>query len=153
MHQDKIIDLEIGGHDVATTEDHPFWNHTDGEWQTASALDAGDLVLTADGATLTVDGMAWGSERTTTAYNVTVDDIHTYFVAVGDEPVLVHNVCFDDVVTTSHGRQRLAEAGFDDLSVDLLRASDTVSEQADGALVHVAQSGPDAFDFIVIGEG
>jgi len=152
VHQDMIIDLEIDGHDVATTEDHPFWNDTDGEWQRADALDRGDLLVTAGGATLIVDGMDWGSARTTTAYNLTVDGVHTYFVAVGDEPVLVHNVCFDDVVTTSHGRQRLAEAGFDDLSVDLLRASDTVYEQADGALVHVAQSGPDAFDFIVIGE-
>jgi hypothetical protein len=30
VHQDTIVDLEIDGHDVATTEDHPFWNHTDG---------------------------------------------------------------------------------------------------------------------------
>jgi len=93
VHQDTIVDLEIDGHDVATTEDHPFWNHTDSEWQRADALDLGDLVLTADGATLTVDGMDWGSARTTTAYNLTVDDIHTYYVQVSDEPVLVHNVC------------------------------------------------------------
>ncbi len=93
VHQDTIIDLEIDGHDVATTQDHPFWNHTDSEWQAASTLDVGDLVLTADGATPTVDGLDWGSARTTTAYNLTVDDIHTYFVEVGGEPVLVHNVC------------------------------------------------------------
>jgi hypothetical protein len=33
----------------------------------------------------------WGSVRTATAYNLSVDDIHTYFVAVGDNEVLVHN--------------------------------------------------------------
>jgi hypothetical protein len=93
VHQDTIIDLEIDGHDVATTEDHPFWNHTDQEWQAASALDVGDLVLTSGGATLTVDGLDWGSARTTTAYNLTVDDIHTYYVLVGDDEVLVHNIC------------------------------------------------------------
>lgn len=95
VHQDTLVDLEIDGHDVATTEDHhPFWNATDREWQRTDALDPGDLVLTADGATLTVDGIDWGSERTTTAYNLTVNDIHTYFVLVDDDAVLVHNTCW-----------------------------------------------------------
>jgi hypothetical protein len=94
VHQDTIIDLEIEGYDVATTEDHPFWNPTDTEWQRADALDPGDLVLTADGATLTVDGIDWASARTTLAYNLTVDDVHTYFVQIGEEPVLVHNTCW-----------------------------------------------------------
>lgn len=91
VHQDTIIDLGIDGHDVATTEDHPFWNHTDGEWQRADALDIGDLVVTADGGLLSVDGIDWRSARTTTAYNLTVDGIHTYFVEVGTDEVLVHN--------------------------------------------------------------
>jgi hypothetical protein len=91
VHQDTIVDLEVDGHDVATTEDHPFWNHTDGQWQRADVLDPGDLLLTADGTTLTVGGLDWGSVRTATAYNLSVDDIHTYFVAVGDNEVLVHN--------------------------------------------------------------
>ena len=93
VHHDTIIDLEIDGIDIATTPDHPFWNATDFEWQRADALDSGDLVLAADGDTLTVAGMDWASVRTTTAYNLTVDDIHTYFVAAGSEHVLVHNSC------------------------------------------------------------
>lgn len=107
VHQDTIIDLTIGGHDVATTEDHPFWNHTDAEWQAVAALDVGDLVLTANGATLTVDSIDWGSARTTTSYNLTVDDIHTYYVEVGGEEVLVHNVC----EWTTRSRLRAAGPG------------------------------------------
>lgn len=92
IHRDQIADLELeDGSSVATTEDHPFWNATDAEWQRADALDPGDLLLSADGDLLAVGGMVAASTRTTTAYNLTVDDIHTYFVVVGDEPVLVHN--------------------------------------------------------------
>ncbi len=93
IHQDTLVDLQIDGADVATTEDHPFWNESDGEWQRADALDTGDLVVSADGELLEVDGLDWGSTRTTTAYNLTVDGIHTYYVAVGDDEVLVHNTC------------------------------------------------------------
>ena len=93
VHEDIIVDLEIDGHDLATTEDHPLGKHTDGEWQRADALGSGDLVVTADGATLTVEGIDWQSARTTTAYNLTVDDIHTYFVEVGGDEILVHNTC------------------------------------------------------------
>ena len=92
VHQDTLVDLEIGGAVVATTEDHPFWNETEQRWQRADALDAGDLVLTADGGRRQVG--QFGSEpRFSTAYNLTVDDIHTCFVQAGDEEVLVHNTC------------------------------------------------------------
>jgi len=102
VHQDTILDLEINGHDVATTEDHPFWNHTDGEWQRADTLASSDLVLTAEGGLLSVDGIDWSSARTTTAYNLTVDGIHTYFVEVGEEAVLVHNSCGEHVPSPKH---------------------------------------------------
>jgi len=107
VHQDMIIDLEIDGHDVATTEDHQFWNHTDKVWQRADTVDPGDLVLTAGGAMLTVDAMDWGSARTTTAYGLTVGDIHTCYVLVGDDAVLVHNTNRCDWAT----RARLRSAG------------------------------------------
>lgn len=93
VHEDTIVSLEIDGHDVATTVDHPFWNATDSEWQRADALDTGDLLLAADGHLVGVGDIDFGSARTTTAYNLTIDDIHTYFVAAGDEEVLVHNTC------------------------------------------------------------
>jgi RHS repeat-associated protein len=94
VHQDDLIDLEIGGARVATTEDHPFWNETDRRWERADSLDQGDLVLMADGGRTAVGRMA-ATSRSATAYNLTVDEIHTYFVSVGSKPVLVHNTCGD----------------------------------------------------------
>jgi RHS repeat-associated protein len=92
IHQDQLADLKLAdGTEITTTEDHPFWNHTDQQWQQAQHLDRGDLLLTPGGARVAAEGllartMAWGM-----AYNLTVDDIHTYYVLAGDTPVLVHN--------------------------------------------------------------
>lgn len=81
---------------MTTTWDHPFWNDTDGEWQRAADLDSGDVVLTADGGSLVVGGVDWSTTGWGGAYNLTVDETHTYFVGVGDAEALVHNTGLDD---------------------------------------------------------
>jgi len=53
--------------------------------------------------------MDWGSARTTTAYNLTVGDIHTYYVLVGDDAALVHNN--DTCGWTRRARLRAAGRG------------------------------------------
>jgi hypothetical protein len=82
-HEDTVVDLEIDGDLVTTTEDHPFWNATDSGWQQAQDLDAGELVRTADGQLVQVGGIRLRTARATVAFNLTVDGIHTYFVGVG----------------------------------------------------------------------
>jgi hypothetical protein len=42
VHEDQLVDLEVDGGMVRTTEDHPFWNASDQQWQRADTLDAGD---------------------------------------------------------------------------------------------------------------
>ncbi|MFI7064660.1 polymorphic toxin-type HINT domain-containing protein [Kribbella sp. NPDC050124] len=91
VHEDTVVNLEFHGTAITTTEDHPFWNATDGEFQRADELDRGDQLLAADGRTVRVGGIHPGSQRAATAYNLTVDDIHTYYVLAGKTPVLVHN--------------------------------------------------------------
>jgi hypothetical protein len=81
----------VDGGVLTTTEDHPFWNATDREFQRADQLDAGDQLLSDGGRLIRVIGMRPSSQRVATAYNLTVDDIHTYYVLAGDTPVLVHN--------------------------------------------------------------
>jgi RHS repeat-associated protein len=93
VHADSMLELDLGGGSVTTTEDHPFWNATDQAWEQAQQLDAGDRVLTADGELVEVGGLDWSTTFTGTAYNFTVDDIHTYFIAAGDHEILVHNTC------------------------------------------------------------
>ncbi len=93
VHEDTVYDLSLGGEEVVTTEDHPFWNDTDRQWQRADELDAGDRVLAADGDLVVVDGFDPGSARIARAYNLAVDELNTFHVAVGNEDILVHNVC------------------------------------------------------------
>ncbi|WP_117211544.1 RHS repeat-associated core domain-containing protein [Allorhizocola rhizosphaerae] len=91
VHNDELVDLRVGGSVVTTTDDHPFWNATDKQWQGAGELGHGEHLLAADGTLIPVGGLIAGTERLGAAYNLTVAGIHTYFVLVGDTPVLVHN--------------------------------------------------------------
>ena len=40
-----------------------------------------------------VDGLDWSTRDGSIAYNVTVAELHSYFVVVGAEEALVHNTC------------------------------------------------------------
>ena len=92
-HEDTLVDLEVGGERVTTTADHPFWSETAQGWRTAATLAGGDRLLTASGASARVDGLTSVSPRRARAYNLTVAGLHSYFVSVGDQHVLVHNTC------------------------------------------------------------
>ncbi len=92
-HDDWLLDLELeDGSEIRTTEDHRYWNETDQAWQESQDLDPGDLLLTSDGGTIAVDGLDWTTVEWGPAYDLTVDDLHTYYVSSdsGDE-VLAHN--------------------------------------------------------------
>ncbi|HWH01370.1 MAG TPA: Hint domain-containing protein, partial [Pilimelia sp.] len=92
VHLDQLGRLHLAdGRSIVTTEDHPFWNETDQQWQRADALDAGDLLLAADASTVRVGGFSRAAMRMRPAHNLTVQDLHTYYVVAENTPVLVHN--------------------------------------------------------------
>ncbi|MCC2319268.1 polymorphic toxin-type HINT domain-containing protein [Cellulomonas chengniuliangii] len=93
VHIDDLVDLEVDGEVIETTEDHPFWNATDQAFQRADELDAGDRLVAADGQLVTVLTMRPIEDGLTLAFNLAVDDIHTYHVLAGETSVLVHNNC------------------------------------------------------------
>lgn len=90
-HRDDLITLQVGGSLIETTEDHPFWNSTDQQWQRADELDGGDMLLTSEGLSAEVDSVGSWLAFDAGAYNLTVDGLHTYYVLAGATPVLVHN--------------------------------------------------------------
>ncbi|MEU9038059.1 polymorphic toxin-type HINT domain-containing protein [Streptomyces sp. NPDC048352] len=75
---------------ITSTYHHPYWSDSRAQWVDAGELVPGDQLRQPDGTTLTV-----GSVRTypydVTTHNLTVKDLHTYYVLAGATPVLVHN--------------------------------------------------------------
>ncbi|MFF3333828.1 polymorphic toxin-type HINT domain-containing protein [Streptomyces sp. NPDC002888] len=97
---------------VHTTANHPFWNDSAHAWQRAGELRRGSVLVTDTGRHLRVERTA---ERLDTArmYNLTVEDLHSYYVLAGEAPVLVHN-CDGVVDWVTEGRRMGAAQDFED---------------------------------------
>ncbi len=80
--------IVAAGQQIVATDRHPSYTANTGEWTDAANLQQGDQLVGADGSLQTVSALI-DADHTTTVYNLTVDDIHTYYA--GDAPVLVHN--------------------------------------------------------------
>ncbi|WP_405613615.1 RHS repeat-associated core domain-containing protein [Streptomyces sp. NBC_01508] len=75
---------------LVSTTTHPFWVESEREWIEAGDLKPGMTLRTPDGDTATVEATRDFDQRQRT-HDLTVSDIHTYYVLAGATPVLVHN--------------------------------------------------------------
>ncbi|WP_405701861.1 polymorphic toxin-type HINT domain-containing protein [Streptomyces sp. NBC_01383] len=91
-HFNKLsIATPDGIEQLTATEEHPFWSPSQNTWVPTRDLKSGMSLLTAEGATVVVtDNHAYTKQHVRT-YNLTIDDLHTYYVLAGRTPVLVHN--------------------------------------------------------------
>ncbi|WP_435600530.1 polymorphic toxin-type HINT domain-containing protein [Streptomyces sp. C10-9-1] len=87
---DITLDAAVGGGSLTATDHHPFWTQNHGRWTDAGDLNAGDVLRTPDGAGVRIQ-QAEHWKTLQPAYNLTVNDLHTYYVLAGATPVLVHN--------------------------------------------------------------
>ncbi|MFH9355360.1 polymorphic toxin-type HINT domain-containing protein [Kitasatospora sp. NPDC017646] len=90
------LQVQSGGSNgnLTATDHHPFWVDKSKKWVDAADLHNGDTLRTPNGATATV-AEAKQRKGLEAAFNLTVQDLHTYYVLAGDAPVLVHNIdCF-----------------------------------------------------------
>jgi hypothetical protein len=84
------IATEQGIEQISPTHEHPFWSPSQKEWVEARNLKPGMTLLTDAGKTVIVtDNRPFKKQART--YNLTVADLHTYYVLAGSTPVLVHN--------------------------------------------------------------
>jgi hypothetical protein len=85
-----LVTVSTAAGSVVATVGHPFWSVSDAAWVDAGDLQVGDAVLEADGTETVVTATTELTVQAT-VFNLTVADIHTYFVVVGDAATLVHN--------------------------------------------------------------
>ncbi|MFD9795021.1 LamG-like jellyroll fold domain-containing protein [Streptomyces sp. NPDC059070] len=94
-HDRDFVDLTVatkeGPEPLHTTALHQIYETTAKTWTRAKDLHPGQRIQTLDGATAEVLNTRAFSSATTVTYDLTVDGLHTYFVTVGDESLLVHN--------------------------------------------------------------
>ncbi|WP_370128157.1 polymorphic toxin-type HINT domain-containing protein [Streptacidiphilus sp. EB103A] len=96
-HDNDLLDVTVNtgnGHPsvIHTTANHPFWDDTTRTWTRADHLKAGDKLASTTGhhpTVLNVKTTPGAANR----WNLTVAQLHTYYVLAGNMPVLVHNTC------------------------------------------------------------
>jgi RHS repeat-associated protein len=81
---------ETGTKTVTATDGHPFWVEGPDEWTDATDLQRGDWLRTGAGTLVQVTAVERWTQQAT-VHNLTVTDLHTYYVLAGATPVLVHN--------------------------------------------------------------
>ncbi|MBY8881583.1 HNH/ENDO VII family nuclease [Actinacidiphila acidipaludis] len=91
---------------IHTTSNHPFWDDTTHTWTLAGQLKPGDLLNTdanLHARVITVRATPGAANR----YNLTVAQLHTYYVLAGSTPVLVHNSSCQYWSLTEYKGQRI----------------------------------------------
>ncbi|MFF5104364.1 polymorphic toxin-type HINT domain-containing protein [Streptomyces sp. NPDC000134] len=91
-----LVKVEISTADgktaeVTATEGHPFWVPELGEWIDATDLKPGQWLRTSAGTYVQIAAVTHWTTQRATVHNLTVSDLHTYYVLAGATPVLVHN--------------------------------------------------------------
>jgi hypothetical protein len=87
---DVTVATASGEQTITTTQHHLFWDATLHAWREADNLSVGDQLDTPGGGHVTVVASRLYTDQLVT-YNLTVDNVHTYYVDAGTTPVLVHN--------------------------------------------------------------
>ncbi|MFB7030219.1 MULTISPECIES: polymorphic toxin-type HINT domain-containing protein [unclassified Streptomyces] len=82
------------GSTITSTSHHPYWSENDRTWKNAADLKTGDTLRTPQNTTATIAATRdWQGLQD--AYDLTVDDLHTYYVGTGTTDLLVHNTDAD----------------------------------------------------------
>lgn len=105
--------------EVTATDGHPFWVPELGEWIDAADLKQGQWLQTGAGTRVQITAAKPQTAASATVHNLTVSDLHTYYVLAESTPVLVHNCGTETLGENKYsweheGSDSLFEAEIDD---------------------------------------
>ncbi|WP_256918679.1 DddA-like double-stranded DNA deaminase toxin [Streptomyces hilarionis] len=75
---------------IVATDTHPFWVPELKKWVQAGDLQLGQTLRTSAGTRVQISALSHYTKRQRT-HDLTIEDIHAYYVLAGATPVLVHN--------------------------------------------------------------
>lgn len=99
---------------LTTTDTHPFWvtdpaaDPTDGTWVEGGSLESGQWLQTSAGTHVQITAVS-RYIKTQVTHDLTVSNVHTYYVLAGAAPVLVHNCDESSSVNVDEEMARLPE--------------------------------------------
>lgn len=126
---DLTVATDGGAAPLVATTSHPFWSTSEERWTDAGDLKPGMTIRTADGTAAKVVASRKFTERQRT-YDLTVSDIHTYYVLAGQTPVLVHNSnCPNGKLSDPlpRGMNNKIASAYDDVKAGRIPSHDTYS--------------------------
>ncbi|MEU4569620.1 FG-GAP-like repeat-containing protein [Micromonospora sp. NPDC023956] len=102
----ELTDLSVRTEDgefvtLETTQNHPFWSESRQEWVNAGELRPTELLKTSSGEIVSVAKVR-NFLGDATMHDLTVANIHTYYVIAGGNPVLVHNCDGPGLLSKDH---------------------------------------------------
>ncbi|MEJ8650735.1 polymorphic toxin-type HINT domain-containing protein [Streptomyces sp. MS1.AVA.3] len=114
---------------VTATGKHPFWAAGGrNAWRDAEQLKPGERLLTEAGAQARIDTTTTWTTFRQRVHNLTVADLHTYYVLAGDTPVLVHNSnCGNLSDPLPRGMNNKIASAYDDVKAGRIPSHDTYS--------------------------
>ncbi|MFF2367885.1 RHS repeat-associated core domain-containing protein [Streptomyces sp. NPDC058122] len=94
-HDNDLVDVQFKDADnktltLHTTSRHPFWDDTAHSWTPAGRLKTGHVLTTAADKHVKIAAVK-ARPGAADMYNLTVSELHTYYVLAGATPILVHN--------------------------------------------------------------
>ncbi|MFJ6436878.1 polymorphic toxin-type HINT domain-containing protein [Streptomyces sp. NPDC091416] len=87
---DITIATDDGLSSIIATDTHPFWVPELKEWIQAGELQIGQWLRTSAGTHVQITALSHYTKKQRT-HDLTIQDIHAYYVLAGATPVLVHN--------------------------------------------------------------